>query len=282
MKRSTLTIAMALTTAAGLAGAAPSIDGGSSWTGWTSGGNSLTLGNYVRGDGVFAFDMYSTAFSLSAGSGLLGGGWQEGDAVLALGGSITQGVTNNNLSQSVRIVTKFGTDATAWSASTFVATGGNGQGSFSGGAGGDGAILLGTDGPTQGPGNLNPTTGGSNTSIFVGPGAPGAGNFYEMPLAERYNAGSTASYSTDIGKLIFLFDANNILSSWQVFLNQSMLSDQLGPGGLVPELGDRAVMTLQRSTSSSLFTDSLITVVPTPGTAGLLGLAGLAALRRRR
>jgi len=262
---------------------AQSVDGGASWSGWTSGGNSLALGNYVRGNGLFDYEMYTTAFSLSGGSPLLGTGWQAGDSVLAIGGLINQAALNENLSQSVRLVAKFGTDANAFSASTFVPTGGNGNGSFSGGAGGDGAILIGTDGPTNGPGHLNPTTTGTNTSIFVGPGAPGPGVVYTMPISQRYDSGSVdTSITTDIGKFVFLFDSGNVLSSWQIFLNRSLLADVLPAGEEVPDLGHRAIMTLQRSTSSTLFTDSLITVVPTPSSAALLGLAGLAAARRRR
>ena len=282
MTRTTLSSSLIVLAATTLA-SAQSVDGGASWSGWTSGGNSLDLGNYVRGSGVFDFNMYTTAFSISSGSPLLGTGWQAGDSVLAIGGAINQGAVNTNLSQSVRLVTKFGTDTNTFSASTVVPTSGNGNGSFSGGAGGDGAILLGTDGPTQGPGNLNPTTVGSYTSIFVGPGAPGPGVVYTMPLSQRYDTGIVDSgITTDIGKFVFLFDSNNVLSSWQIFLNRSLLADVLPSGEELPNIGNQAIMTLQRSTSSTLLTDSMVTVVPTPASAALLGFAGIAAARRRR
>lgn len=256
---------------------ASSVSGDPLADGWVFGGNSLALGNYVRGDGVFDYGLYTSAFSLSSGSNLVGSGWQAGDSILGIGGVITPGAANPNLTQSVRLVAKFGTSPSAWQASTITPTGGNGLGSFSGGAGGDGAILLGTDGPTQGTGSLNP-----GSSRFVGPGNPGPGNVFEIPLAQRYDGGGVSAMPTSIGKFIFQFDTNDVLSSWQVLLNRDVLGAQLGAGAEIPGLGDRAIVTLQRSVNSTLFTDSLITVVPAPGALALLGLGGLCATRRRR
>ena len=64
---------------AGAALAAPvDINGGTSWGGWTSKGQSNQLGVYAGGSENAVYEVYSTAFSFNnnsvAGSGAVGGG----------------------------------------------------------------------------------------------------------------------------------------------------------------------------------------------------------------
>src|SRR5690606_6053465 len=127
---------------AAVASAGP-ITGNPAADGWTAQGNSLAIGTYIRGGGGFNYNVYTTSFTLEAGSPLLGGGWQVGDTILAMGGVIVDNASGN-LTSSVRIVSKFGNSPTAWQASTTASPNGDGLGSTSSGHGGNGAVLLGT------------------------------------------------------------------------------------------------------------------------------------------
>jgi hypothetical protein len=253
----------------------PSVD-----SGWTTAGNSLDNGVYIRGAGNFGYDLYTTGFTIQPGSPLLASGWSLGDSVVAVGGQIatTDGVSagwglaftgdavNSNLTASVRIVSKFGTSPTSWSASTVRPNAGNGDGSTSGGYGGEGAILLGT-----------------NVGDLVS-----ANTLMTVSLNQRYtNGGATVTnQSNDIGRLIFQ-TSGGFLSSWEMFLNTTELAGALAPGAEIPLIGDRINQTLQRSTNSTLFTDAMVTIqgVPEPASiviAGLGILGVLATVRRRK
>jgi hypothetical protein len=101
---------IAAMTACGLAhGDVVAINGGSSWAGWTSVGNSQTAGLWVRGSTTRTYDVYSTSFTLdstqtvggtrladgAAGNGtaytgdtqasLFSGSWKSGDRILGVG-----------------------------------------------------------------------------------------------------------------------------------------------------------------------------------------------------
>lgn len=253
--------------------------------GWAYGSNALENGTYVRGDGNFGFDIYSTSLTLGAGSNLLDANWQVGDTVLGIGGvinaisnpaqlgwpSITGPTVNDNLTQSVRIVTKFGTSPTAWGASSNAPSAGNGSGSFSGGAGGDGSLLLATYSPASNNGlHLHPSPDYGLLPSILGPNL-----VHEIPLLQRYDAGVVTTLASTAGKLIYTLDGNDVLATWEVFVNVSLLEGY----GIVPELGDRGLQTLQRSTG--VYTDGLVEVVPEPATLALLTLGSVALLRRR-
>lgn len=71
--------------------------------------------------------------------------------------------------------------------------------------------------------------------------------------------------------------------SWQLLLNVSLL-ERVAPAeftGLLPGIGDLAIMTVQGG-SGSPYTDALVSVVPEPASLGLLGLGALGLMRRRR
>lgn len=280
------TIMMAAAAALVLTHAAFAATGDPVADGWAYGSNSLENGTYVRGDGNLGFDIYSTGLTLGAGSNLLDANWQVGDTVLGIGGvinaignaaqlgwpSITGPTVNDNLSQSVRIVTKFGTSPTAWSASTIAPNAGNGAGSFSGGAGGDGTLLLATYSPAADNGlHLHPSPDFGLMASLLGPDI-----VHEIPLLQRYDGGVVTTLASTAGKLIYTLDNNDVLSTWQVFVNVTLLQGY----GIVPELGDRGIQTLQRSTG--VYTDGLVGVIPEPATLGLLALGAMSLLRRRR
>ena len=273
MSRRSALAAAAVMTIAGSAFASPTIFTGNPATdGWDFQGNSLSASNYIRGGGGYDYGVYTSSFTLGAGSNMAGGGWSAGDTILGAGG-VVNGFTPGNISQSLRIVTKFGADPNAWPGSS---------GSFSGGAGGNGAILLGTYSPANASsgGHFNPGT----AQNFMSPGV-----VHQMPLAQRYDSG-TSSISTTIGKLLFTFDADNVLSSWQVLLNLTVLESLLAPGEELPSDLSSVNSTLQRSNNSSLFTDARggfetaeSVVIPLPGAAGMaLAGMGMIGLRRRR
>jgi hypothetical protein len=253
-------------------------------SGWAAAGNSLDAGTYIRLQGNFSFDTYYTNFVLDASSPLLGGGWSAGDTIIAMGGKIvpnstlaadtgwaTDGFTgnavNSNLTGSVRIVSKFGTSPTSWTASTVKPDLGNGLGSTSAGNGGDGAIVI-----ASSVGDI--TLANANSIISAS-------------VQERYPSPTfTATGISGMGKYIYNLDSSNLLSSWETFLNVSKLTLSLPGGSQVPQAGDRYNQALQRSTNTTLITDALIAsqVVPEPSTWLLAGLgaAMLGVLKLRR
>lgn len=223
--------------------------------GWSFQGHSLDAGVFVRGDGDFAFDIYTAAFTLGSGSPLVGDGWEVGDEIVAIGGIIDPDDNNPNLTHSVRIVSKFSAGNDGWSA--------GGTGSFSS-AGGDGALLLATRGPASPWGNtehLNPFDGYGSSRVAT---ELGPGEIHKIPMLQRVENGSVnTDAGTEAGKFIYLSDGPDftdtdsgndapLLSSWQVFANVTMLGAEHMP---VPGEGDRAVQALQRS--SGVSTDGL-------------------------
>jgi hypothetical protein len=69
LSRSTIvrSAALALVASATVHAQVVDIDGGNSWSGWNSVGNSQTSGTWVKGSTNRTYDIYSTYFVLSAG-----------------------------------------------------------------------------------------------------------------------------------------------------------------------------------------------------------------------
>lgn len=198
-----------------------------------------------------------------------------------MGGVIVDNASGN-LTSSVRIVSKFGNSPTAWQASTTASPNGDGLGSTSSGHGGNGAVLLGT--------------------VVGDVDAADEGTIKTSSDANIYNP-AEISITNSVGKYIYTLDGSDLLSTWEVFLNITMLDELDGTAdGLynasldLPAPGDRINQALQRSSNATLFTDALgvlpalqqqpgDTEVPEPASLALwtlVGVAGLTARARRR
>ncbi|WP_337176980.1 PEP-CTERM sorting domain-containing protein [Paludisphaera sp.] len=279
MKSSYLRIllATALVVAVGRSHAGP-VTGDPAADGWDQLGNSKALGTYVRGDGNFDYTLYTRSFVLdSSEATTFGGSWQAGDLVLGIGATVAK-MTGDDVSQSVRIVAKFGASDSTFSPSTTLTIPGNGDGSMSEGHGGEGAILLGTNAP-------NPQfVVAANAGVIHNYSA--SGHVMERQGASLPVTALNAA-TVDAGRLIFLTGngGGTLLSSLEVYLNVSQLQRQ--GFTLTPTPGDDFVLTLQRSNNAfrdALGTTAELNAVPEPSSLVLAGLgaAGLVVALRRR
>jgi len=270
--------------------------------GWQAGGNSMSNGTYIRGAGNYGFTTYVTEMTLAAGHQFNAVGsqqWNVGDQVIGIGGvidfntpiasangwgagsSYTGSATNVNLQSSssgTRMVSKFGTTASAWGPSTVAPSAGNGLGSASSGHGGNGAVTI-----------------ANSDGDF--PGTP-SGTLRLPSVMEIYNGTSSINLSSsagvEAGRLVYnwsVINSFNIITSWEAFINVTMLNAMNGTASLnnnsfadLPMFGDRHNIAIQRGTSSTLFTDALVQAnpIPEPTTMAALGLGAAAVLRRRR
>lgn len=260
--------------------------------GWSAGGNSMSNGVYIRGGGLFSYEVYATSFQIQAGSNLLttvgGSTWSQGDQVVGIGGVFTSSPSaedngwgsgssyntsqatagggstsiNGNISTSLRMVGKFGSSSTAWSPSTIAPGLGNGEGSSSSGHGGVGSVLYGTS---------------------VGEVANFTNGVLRLPsVGEIYDGTNSVSLDAKYGRIVL--QKGSLVTSWQVMLNITLLDADFGAtySDLVG-VGDRHNVSVQRSTNSRLFQDALVAdPVPEPATMTILGLGALAALRKRK
>ena len=251
--------------------------------GWTYCDNSLRNGTYVRGAANMGFDIYTTGFILASGSNLVGDYWDVGDQVLGIGGrintitdpvalgwSITGPTVNTNWLQNLRIVSKFGTSPTAWSASTIAPNAGNGLGSMSGGNGGAGSVQVST----------------FSGQISGGTLAPGV--LYSSQDTNLYAPPYNGNFDDTVGKIIFTLDKpiaeGGELKTWESFLNVSRLAELISLTDY-PAVGDRGNQAIQYDDGVS--TDGMVVItapIPEPVTmAGLmLGLGSLAGYMRKR
>jgi len=293
MKNASIIASVSLAASLGLAGAASAqtvdINGGNSWAGWNSVGNSQTSGIWVKGSTSRTFEIYSTYFILGAGqtvggtriangsagngvgytgddsASLFSGAWQAGDRVVGMGVQYT-GTTRG---------------------STFF---------FHTDAGGNNILAASSFGANDGVHShdvgdtssyMSPETNANRGRVrqysiwegFSPDGSPESGNFIVPYGNVPTLAMPTRSFTVlDNGSM-------NRVTSAQFFINIDAIlrsnggatfgdgdfgpntrfgfweGDQVGPGGG--------------------FTQQIF-AIPAPGAFALLGLAGLAGARRRR
>lgn len=279
--------------------------------GWTLSGHSLQNGDYVRGAANFAFEIYNVEFRVPTGANPLTtmtNPWNPGDRVVGLGGIFTQPLTpeqlayppgtvftgptqNSLIAGNTRVIAKFGVDfggpgGNNYSPSTLAPAAGNGAGSHSAGNGGDGSVQVSIASNRFTPANANqlitPSITGAidNVAQFGVPPGPGVGvNGLDLITGTEF-LGARYIYTTD---------NNGFLSTWEVYLNTTMVGDFPGALSTVPTGGGNWILAVQAGSGAAPFTDGLVQTepfveAPAPPAIYLAvaGFAGLTALRRRR
>ena len=258
------------------------LTGDPSADGWALGANSLQAGTYVRGNGNFSYDLFRASYALGSGSPLaaMANPWSVGDQVLALGGVVapttaaaagwaafTGGPVNGKLAANVRVVSKFTSSPSAWSASGVAPGLGDGAGSFSNGDGGLGAVLV-------------STPSGQVTSAGAG--------VLTVPVNANQWSGTAGSNGPAIdpstSRVIYAVDTSGRLRSWELFLNTTLLASA-NTGLPTPNAAGRWNQALQAGQSSVFLTDALSpgeNVVPAPAAGILLGVGATALAFGRR
>lgn len=282
---------------AGNAALATPITGNPAADGWTSFGNSLQKGVYVRGEANYGFNTYSTSMTIASGSVLdITDGsysWRVGDTVLGVGGefaSITAGAAGwggfsgnavNSLLPAVygpKLLAKFGTSASTFSASTLAPGAGNGLGS-NGTNGGSGAVQVRAS--DSYPDHYDPA--------YLRSWHDDSGALLPPAKSSHIERVGTSAPDLRVARLIWLWDPiTSGPGSWEILLNVSLL-DRTQPvaAGWTPAIGDKAILSVQNV--NAFYTDGLVTTtaIPEPGTivllvTGAIGLLAYAWRRRRR
>lgn len=268
--------------------------------GWDLNGNSLSLGTFVYTNShdynkLFNFDVYSKSSHLVAGSSLLGSGWLANDLVVGIGGVIHSGPLNSQ----VRILAKYGASDATFTASSFAPVNpipswspptppfyGDGIGNSS--SSGTGGIVLET--PQIWGGNppntpwFNPSGAGSVVTIDGSVWPTGDPNAKAAKVNRYVSQIGTDITSDGVMKLIYQVNGSGLLSSFETYLNLSLLERK---GFLAhPAPGDRFVLAIQDLSSDFTKATGKLSAVPEPSSLVLavcgLGGLGLVYVRRRR
>jgi hypothetical protein len=270
---------------------------------WALQGDSLAPGTFIRETASWDFDVYSSAFTLTAGNPLVNGTtWCVGDQILGMGG-----VMNGAQPVLPRLVAKFGTTAATFAPASTAAPElpplsynyndtvyGDGVGSLAGAGNGGFMVTYGyqSDYPSYA---LDPA--GQNGAIIT----PVAGNLYYFTggVQEELTSGDFGRVIADFqtngsGQLVTQDNQNGapssmpVLQTFEVFLDLSDLS-RAGYTQM-PSIDGTGDMALQFKTDS--YTDGFVGgfaspagAVPEPSIFALLASAllglGLVYLRRR-
>jgi hypothetical protein len=291
--------ALSFTAALALAGTASAqsvdINGGNSWTGWNSVGNSQTSGMWVKGSTTRTYDIYRTSFILGAGqtvggnrlvngtagngvdytgedsASLFSGSWQAGDRILGMGVQYTG---------STRGTTFF----------------------FRHDAGGNNVFAASSFG--AGDGLSSHSAGDITAYMTTMPGNPrGQVRHYEVTLSDRadgvappgtsivpYPVGGFSMPNPAMPTRSFAVldsGSQSIMKSAQYFINiDAILRSN---GGLTygeGDFGPNSTFGFWEGNQGSGWDGTQFTqqtfAIPAPGAMALIGLAGLAGARRRR
>ncbi|CAN5543766.1 hypothetical protein BH11PLA2_BH11PLA2_28290 [soil metagenome] len=320
----TVALAIVMTSSAVLAGFNVTGDPGAD--GYQFKGQSLAPGNYARsgGGGVFSFDMYAHEFSAGSVAALtsMTNPWNANDRVIMMGGVLTPGVTANSLGWTgapgntavnpgnQRVNTKFGVNVpgagplgNTFTASTTAPTPGNGSVSFSGGGGGLGSVLVSIGSGNMTSANpLTPPSTSSNTHLITPNGVRGDDvaqfiGLFNAGLGIGGNGLDLENLARDflVARYAYSVDGDGLLTSWEVFLNTTMVQNYVSPYAnpsavvypTVPTGGQRWDQTVSNG-SGGPNSDSLILTdvfsAPAPPAIALFGLGtlGLGLIRRVR
>jgi hypothetical protein len=279
--------AAALALAAGTAASAQVVDinGGNSWAGWNSVGNSQTSGMWVTGSTNRTYDIYSSYFVLSAsqsvggtrladgaagnGTGYTGdtaaslfsGSWQAGDRIVGMGIQYTGSTRGSQFF--------FHRDA-----------GGNNIQAASSFGAGDGVLSF-DSGDTSSfiSANFNPYRGQVRQySIWNGfspDGSPGNGNYITPYGVVPSLTMPTRSFT--------VLDSGSISNSKSIQFFMNIDAILRANGGATYGDGDFGLATrfgFMEQQGGEV--TQQIFAIPAPGAFALLGVAGLVGKRRRR
>lgn len=275
--------------------AAPDINGGTSWNGWTSEGFSNQLGVYGSGSTTAVYEVYSTAFSFnndSVSGGATGGGPTGGATGFGTGTFTSGAFANGNsiLGVGVRVVSggsiagftptvRFDRDGDSYKAASSVG-GADGRTSFtSWSESGDFTVQF------EGANGWR----GSTLTMQAGNGTSNGGPNNQQQLVG--GIGSGLSYD-------FAFRSFAQAASYQMFFDLTAMQSLYGganPFGKnanftgIGAVGDPVVISLNGLGGNNVVFDAAttnVTPVPEPETYAMmlagLGLMGIFARRRKQ
>ena len=271
------------------------IDGGNSWSGWNSVGNSQTSGTWVKGSTTRTYDIYSTYFVLSAGqtvggtriangaagngvgytgeteASLFEGAWQAGDRILGMGIQYT-GTTRGSTFFFHRDAG--GNNIAA--ASSFGAS--DGVSTFD--VGDTASYMTTVAGNPRGQVRYYALWNG-----FSQNGTPAEGNF-TAPYSWNANPAYGPTAFPDFPTRSFAVLENgsmDLTKSVQYFVNiDAILRSNGGATFGDGDFGPNTRFGFWEGISGTGNFSQQIFSIPAPGAMALLGLAGLAGARRRR
>ena len=237
------------------------INGGASWTGWTSVGQSNALGIWVNGPTTAppagGYSIYTTSF-LFANQPVTGSpsgspdlsGWAVGARILGVG------IQGPHVVAGQGPIFKFDLGSDSYRPATSV-----------GGTDGVGAFTV-----TGHVGDFNVQVNGDNNIAYQ----PNIINVLTSNGVYWGGTGAFAPVSNPTTYARSFFDVAN--GSMQVLFNLDLLS---GSGGIGTIPAGTFNMVVAAAGASGVVTESFL-VVPAPGAVALLGAAGLVGSRRRR
>lgn len=270
------------------------INGGSSWGGWTSKGQSNQLGVYGSGSSTTLYEVYSTVFSFnnnSVSGGAIGGGPTGGATGFGTGAFSTGAFANGNtiLGIGVRAIggtvsnftptVRFDLDADSYQAATVVGAG-DGRTSFTswsedgdftvqfeGAAGWRGGTL------TMQAGNGTANGGPNNQQQLVG--GFGSGLSYDWAFRAFAQSNSYQMFF-DLDAMDALYGLTNPFGKNASFTGTGTIDDPVAVRIALNGLGTNNVV-FDADTA-------VATSVPEPGSLALAAIAllGLGAARRRK
>jgi hypothetical protein len=263
------------------------INGGNTWAGWSSVGNSQTSGTWVKGSTSRTYDIYSTSFVLSAGQtvggtriangsagngvgytgetagSLFSGVWQAGDRIVGMGIQYT-GTTRGS-------TFFFHRDAGGNNIAAASSFGAN-DGVFSHDVGDSSSYMTTVAGNPRGQVRQYSVWNG-----FSQNGSPEEGNF-NVPYGNMPTAAfPTRSFAVlDNGSM-------DLTKSVQYFVNiDAILRSNGGATFGDGDFGPNTRFGFWEGISGTGNFSQQIFAIPAPGAIALLGLAGVVGTRRRR